>query len=157
MRVFPTLAVAVLAAAPAGAQQTEDDFASSLWSALEDARMVGEGAVRTRPYEGTEPHGAILEYLEDEVEVAGNNGVAIVKRNYGGEDASIERVWSDGRDLLASVTVMYRREGYDPEHGNWYWAKYGPDGGVDTAGKVESCIACHEGAPGDDYLFSFNR
>jgi hypothetical protein len=32
---------------------------------------------------------------------------------------------------------------YDPEHNDYVWAKYTPDGGVDAAGRVESCQACH--------------
>ena len=29
-----------------------------------------------------------------------------------------------------AVTVMYRTKGYNPEGGDWYWAKYNPDGTI---------------------------
>jgi LPXTG-motif cell wall-anchored protein len=40
---------------------------------------------------------------------------------------------------------MYKVEGYNPEGGDWFWAKYQPDGSVDAAGKVASCAGCHLG------------
>ena len=48
-------------------------------------------------------------------------------------------------------TVMEKRPGYDPEHGDWFWAKYEANGDVIRAGKLQDCIACHE--PGSqDYI-----
>lgn len=79
------------------------------------------------------------------------NGSVVVKENY-----------SPDKKLMA-ITVMQRSAGYDPEHGNWYYAKYLPDGTIDktppemksmpVAGKFSMCIDCHGGAGGDDYLF----
>ncbi|HEV7263578.1 MAG TPA: cytochrome P460 family protein [Falsiroseomonas sp.] len=137
--------------------QSGDDagFARQLWQQLRAARMVGDDAIRTRPYQGTDPHGAVLEYLEQTVSVGGTSGLAIVKRNYGGQDVSVERVWRQ-RDLRPETTVMFRREGYDPQNANWFWAKYNPDGSVDAAGKVDGCIGCHRNAAGGDYVYSYN-
>ena len=141
------------------AQQDMDDqsFGQELWSQMMAANLVGEDSIRSRPYEGIEPHGAILEFLALPVTVDGRDGLAIVKKNYGGEDATVETIWADGREYLASVTVMYQREeGYDPDHNDWFWAKYNPDGSIDGAGRVESCITCHEAAAGGDYIYSYN-
>lgn len=145
-------------------------YASQLWSALEKASLVGPGAVQSTPYEGQEPHGAVLVVLEQNVSVGGHTGVAIVKNNFGGEGVSKETVANDPGKYLASVTVMYQREqGYDPDHQNWFWAKYNPDGtlaanpkGMKLAGRVakgaqKGCIACHDLAPGDDYIFNHDR
>lgn len=149
------VAVIVMAAAESE-PGTDAAFARDLWSSLEGARMVGADAIKTRPYEGTEPHGAILEYLEHPVAVNGREGRAIVKKNYGGEQATIPAIWGNGREHLMSVTVMFQREaGYDPAHQNWYWAKYGPDGSVEAAGKVDMCINCHQAAPGGDFIYSY--
>ena len=65
---------------------------------------------------------------------------------------------------------MYKREaGYDPEDGDWFWAKYNPDdtvqknpAGVALAGRVakgapHGCIACHSEAPGGDLIFTHDR
>lgn len=55
---------------------------------------------------------------------------------------------------------MYRASrDFAPDHKNWYWAKYRPDGslfemdGMKVTGKVEGCIKCHLSAGGNDYLF----
>jgi len=61
------------------------------------------------------------------------------------------------------ITVMQRSKGYDPEHGDWYYAKYMPDGKIaitppemksmPVAGKFMTCIECHSGAGGNDFAF----
>lgn len=106
-------------------------------------------------YPGESPHGAKLKMYLNRV-AAGNSkkfplGSIVVKENY-----------SDDEKLMA-ITVMYRAKGYDPDHNDWYWVKYNPDGSVakappemgsmSLAGKVKGCIMCHEGADGDDYAF----
>lgn len=67
----------------------------------------------------------------------------IVKENY-----------KPDRKTLDSVTLMYKYYGYNPEGGDWFWGKYGPDGKVIKAGKVDSCIQCHQAATFKDYLFT---
>lgn len=139
-------------------------YAADLWNALEEADLAGEDAVQAKAYEGTEPHGAILQTLWDTVSVDGQEGMVIVKRNFGPAGVSIDDVANDPAQNLASVTVMFQRaEGYAPESGNWYWAKYLPDGsldqspeGVALAGKVAGCISCHAGAQGDDFVYTFD-
>ena len=81
-----------------------------------------------------------------------------------GRDGAAQ-VLADPGTHLAAVTVMFRREdGYDPDNANWFWAKYLPDGSLDTnpagmalAGRVakgadQGCIACH--AAEEDYLYT---
>lgn len=145
-------------------------YASVLWKALEDARLVGPRAIQPKPYEGQEPHGAILTTLASTLNIGGHTGAVWVKNNHVGEGVSVEAVANDPYRFLDSVTVMYRREaGYDRDNKNWFWAKYNPDGtlqanpkGMRLAGRVAKgadagCIACHTGAPGNDYLFSTDR
>lgn len=145
-------------------------FANDLWSALMDGRLVGERSVHAQPYEGTVPHGAILITLEALIEVAGREATAIVKKNYLGDELSIESVATNPGLFLDSITVMYRRTaGYDPENSDWFWAKFNDDGslqtnpvGVPLAGRVgkesgDACIACHTAAPGDDRVFLHDR
>lgn len=68
---------------------------------------------------------------------------------------------------LGAHTIMFRREaGYDPENLDWFWARYNPDGsiaqnpkGMSLAGQVAKgsdvgCIACHQGAEGDQVFTS---
>lgn len=102
--------------------QANVEYARALWKALADARLVGEDAIRTYPYEGTPPHGKVLEYLEREFTFAGHTGIVMVKKNYAGEadpEALEHAILNDRMEYLDSVTVMFRREdGYDPDNQN---------------------------------------
>jgi hypothetical protein len=53
-----------------------------------------------------------------------------------------------------AVTPMYKFKGYNPEAGDWFWGKYGPDGKVMVAGKVNGCIECHEDVKDNDWIFT---
>ncbi len=98
---------------------------------------------------GQSPHGAYLKLYVNEIALkaarAGEampDGAILVKENYA----------KNQKDLMA-ITPMYKKQGYNPEAEDWFWAKYGPDGSVDTAGKVDGCIQCHNAAP-EDMIFS---
>lgn len=146
------------------------NYANQLWAAMARARMVGADAINGTPYTGQHPHGAILDTVETTLQVGGRNGALIVKRNYGGEGVSKQKVADDPRKWLGAVTVMFERErGYDPDNQDWFWAKYLPDGSLDKnpagkplAGRVAKgmdagCIACHRSAPGGDLVFNHDR
>ena len=99
-------------------------------------------------YPGQSPHGAHLKlYANDIAYNAAKNGqpmpegAILVKENYG----------KDQKTLMA-ITPMYKAPGYNPDAGDWFWAKYGPDGKAMTAGKVDSCISCHKAMGGGDYV-----
>ena len=155
-----------VAAAPFGNAADLED-AARLWKVLQQERLVGPGMINSVPYQGQHPHGAILETLDKTITVGGHRGTVIVKRNYGGEGVSKAAVADDAARYLGAVTVMFKREaGYDEENRDWFWVKYKPDGSPDTnpkgmalAGRVakgaaQGCIACHQGAPGGDYVFN---
>ena len=154
--------------------QANVEYARALWKAMEDASFVGEDSIVTFPYVGTPPHGAVLELIETEFTFAGHTDLLIVKKNYaveGEDDEEIEQAVLNNRmENLDSVTVMFRREeGYDPDHQNWFWAKYAPGGALATnpkgmalAGRVakgadQGCIACHQAADGGDYIYSHDK
>jgi hypothetical protein len=149
-------------------------YAAALWDKLENELLVGPNSIRTYPYEGQEPHGSVLEYLETEITLDGVTGTVMVKKNYLPEGMSLEEaehaILDNRRKTLASVTVMFKREaGYDPDHQDWFWAKYMPDGALATnpkdmklggrvaKGAAKGCIACHQAAPGGDYTFTHDR
>lgn len=142
-------------------------YSKKLWKELGKAGMVGNDAILAKPYKGQHPHGAVLDTIQGSVKVKGNKGLAIVKRNYGGDGVSIQAVANDPGKYLKAVTVMYQREsGYDDDNANWFWAKYLPDRSLDKnpkgmqlAGRIakgmpQGCIACHAAAPGGDYRFN---
>ncbi len=144
-------------------------YSKALWSALTEANLVGENRTMSAPYTGQHPHGAFLDTLDSKVSVEGTTGPVLIKRNYAGEGVSKQAVWNDPDKYLQSVTVMFQREGYDPDNNDWFWVKYQPDGslennpkGVPLAGKVakgmdQGCIACHTAAPGGDMVYGHDR
>lgn len=158
-----------LGAAPGIAQEfgtaADIDYAAQLWAQMSAAGLVGEGAIMTRPYDGTPPHGMMLETFYSSATIGDHTGDLIVKRNYGPEGVEADAILADPGKHLGAVTVMYRREhGYDSDNQDWFWAKFLPDGtldknagGMSLAGRVAKgadvgCIACHSGA--EDYIFT---
>jgi len=141
-------------------------YSQDLWSVLTKANLVGTNAKADTPYKGQAPHGAVLETIHSEATVDGHKGMVVVKRNYGGEGVSVDAVKGDPAKFLKAVTVMFKRkDGYDPDNANWFWAKYNADGslaknpkGMQLAGRVmkgadKGCIACHTAVKDKDFLF----
>ena len=101
-------------------------------------------------YKGTEPHGVFLTtYVNGRGYKAIEKkagmlpvGSIVVKENY-----------SPDKKLMA-YTVMYKVKGYNPQAGDWFWAKYTPDGKIEAEGKVEMCINCHSKKKDNDYVFT---
>lgn len=142
------------------------DYAAALWEAMESANMAGPDAIRTIPYQGTEPHGFVLETFFTKANIDGYLGDLVIKRNYGPAGIGVDQVQADYEKYLDSVTIMFKREaGYDSENKDWFYAKYLPDGSLDSnangiflAGRVakgasRGCMACHSLAPGGDFLY----
>jgi len=142
----------------------DQTYAAELWQTMVNRGLAGENAVQAFPYAGTDPHGMMLETFYTGATIDGHTGDLVIKRNYGPEGVSVDEVIGARDDHLASVTVMFRRSAeYAPDAGNWFWAKYLPDGSLDQApdgtplaGKAQGCIGCHSGADGGDYLFTTN-
>ena len=167
---FSTLcACGLLYAAPFG-EKADIDYANDLWSVLSQSNLVGEQSTIGKVYEGTEPHGAILDTLQATVTVNDDSGPVIIKKNFRGDGLTVSQVSDDPQKFLESVTVMFKRAGFDPEDKDWFWAKYTPTGtlmknpkDMALAGKVAKgasaagCIACHKAAPGGDFVFTSDR
>ena len=59
----------------------------------------------------------------------------------------------DKDNKIRNITVQYKvGNGYNPDGGDWFWAKYSPEGKADAAGKVGGCIRCHKGGGDNDYI-----
>jgi hypothetical protein len=99
-------------------------------------------------YPGKEPHGALLTTYVNKIAyeaIKGKkgqlpDGSIIVKENYTADKK------------LAALTVMYKVKGYNPAAGDWFWAKYLPDGKIAAEGKVDACIQCHGMQKTNDYI-----
>lgn len=96
--------------------------------------------------EAAPPHGpkakVYANELANESIYKADNGSIIVMEDYE----------EDGTTLRA-VTLMQKRTGYNPQAGDWFWAKFSPDGTVEEEGKIEKCIECHVSMAFDDYTF----
>ncbi|MGR3633346.1 cytochrome P460 family protein [Limimaricola soesokkakensis] len=153
--------------APMFGGEEDQAYAQQVWQAMTDQHLAGDGAIMSFPYPGTDPHGMMLETFYTTATIDGHEGALVVKRNYGPEGVSVDEVLGAPAEHLGALTIMFQREaGYDDETGNWFYAKYLPDGSLDQspdgmalAGLVgknaeAGCIACHQNAGGDDYLFT---
>jgi len=100
-------------------------------------------------YKGTEPHGSLLTtYVNDTAyrsakgKTAMTDGAIIVKENY-----------TSDKKLIA-LTVMFKIKGYNPASGDWFWAKYTPEGKAEASGKVKGCIDCHAAKKDNDFIYT---
>lgn len=100
-------------------------------------------------YKGSQPHGDLLTTfvnpaawfsIRDKKGIA--DGAIIAKESYSADKK------------FQGLSVMYKIKGYNPQAGDWFYAKYAPDGKVLASGKVEACIKCHEKKKENDYLFT---
>lgn len=127
--------------------------ADSLWSYITETSPYQEREFwpgHEGMYPGKSPHGAFLKLYANEPAIAAAkagepmpDGAIIVKENYG----------KDQKTLMA-LTPMYKIKGYNPDGGDWYWAKYGADGAVEAAGQPKGCINCHQVQKDSDWLFT---
>ena len=73
------------------------------------------------------------------------------------EDSVIVKENYNANKTLVALTVMFKENGYDPAHKDWFWAKYAPNGTILAEGKgdaVKACIECHEKKDTNDYIFT---
>jgi len=95
---------------------------------------------------GRSPHGSLHRiYVNDRaLNSAGpplQHGSMVVMENYQGE-----------RVDLNSITVMYKLKGFNPPDGDWYWAKYTPEGQALNSGRDRWCIGCHSTRVKNDFV-----
>jgi cytochrome P460 len=140
-------------AAPAAA--AADTTADALWARLQQENYTTWALWpgKQKLYSGQEPHGALLTtYVNALAQDALTNGAdrmpegaIIVKENYGPDQK------------LMAATVMEKVPGYDPNNGDWFWAKYGADGKAEVSGRVDMCYGCHKGAAQYDHLWTLAK
>jgi hypothetical protein len=58
-------------------------------------------------------------------------------------------------ETLNGHTVMWKRAGYDPEHGDWYWVAYtGAGATTKHNGQAPYCYDCHAAVKATDWVFT---
>lgn len=99
--------------------------------------------------EGKSPHGAYVKIMANAIALKAArrgekmpHGAIIMKENY------------NKKKELVALTPMYRMKGYNPEGGDWFWMKTGPDGDkIMAEGKIKGCIDCHARVKKKDWIF----
>lgn len=136
--------------------QTPAEFQQSFWKHITVASPYREwarlAADEQDPRPAEKPHGPWVKTYANAV--AAKNPARL---EYG--SVIVNEEYDDDKATLKAVSVMYCSKGSDPSHYDWYWLKYSPDGtvmrapadqgGKAIAGKVQSCIQCHQKAKAD--------
>jgi len=148
---------------PKSKEETSASFEARFWGFLQSVQYHNWAPGPKQglePFRGTSPHGTYLKMYVNRAAAADPksppHGSIVVLENYGKDKAR-----------LLFITAMYRVKGYDPEHNDWYWVKYNPDGTVarttpgtgskPIAGKFKACIDCHARAKGGDFFYSNDK
>lgn len=144
----------------AGMAADVDTTAAAVWAYMRDNAYTDWALWpgTTEQYEGAEPHGALLTtYINDVAADALADGATsfpagafVVKENY----------MPDG--TLAAVTTMYKTgNGFNPDHRDWWFGKFLPDGtpdqtpaGMPMAGRLGGCQSCHGADADNDYILT---
>ncbi|WP_406655757.1 plastocyanin/azurin family copper-binding protein [Methanolobus sp. ZRKC2] len=106
--------------------------------------------LKEEKYASTSIHGPLLTTYVSE-----NTASAIQDRTGTlpfGSIAVRESYDSDGE--LEEIGVRYKVEGYNPEHNDWFWAAYTPEGEIIAEGRVEACQDCHSVEADNDYIYT---
>ena len=122
---------------------SDEQIAEQLWSDISgyDAWSQYDPWIGVQP--SSSPHGPYVQIWVNDTAVAGlggtvSDGGVLVKESYDTVDGE-----------ATGVTLMAKIEGYAPDAGDWFWARYGTDGSVEKAGAESGCSDCH--SAGADY------
>jgi hypothetical protein len=125
--------------------------AADLWKDVEGYQKWWVLWPKTQPmHPGTAPHGAFLSTYVNE---KGRRSVDWKEKPMLETTMILLESYDADRHLVA-VSLMRKVEGFNPDAGDWFWAEYGPNGGVRAEGKVEACIQCHGKQAENDYIFT---
>ena len=154
--IFTLMSLVACAGYQPGGEKLPPTDAKEVWSYITQTnpfKSWGHWPGYDDIYPGKSPHGAYLKLYANPAALKAAregkpmpDGAIIVKENYGKD-----------KTTLMAVTPMYRVKGYNPEGGDWFWGKYGPDGTVQAAGKPKGCIECHGVQKANDWLFTQPR
>jgi hypothetical protein len=139
-------------AVPPAPAQTSDTTAAGLWAALQSSnyRNWEMWPGKEELYDGAEPHGALLTmYVNVRTREALASGDTIMPP---GALIVLENFAADS--TLVAITAMYKAAGYDAEGGDWFWARWNPDGAPEVSGRADVCKACHSVSAARDFLMT---
>lgn len=142
-----SVAAALLLACASRGTPRDQAAGATLWKEMAGHQSWSQFADHPGLQPGKGPHGKFVSTYINAVAAASPGdlpaGSILVKENYSSRDPA----------SLESLTVMKKIAGYDPQHGDWFWARYEPDGTATHSGQAGMCYRCHEDADGDDLVF----
>ena len=148
--LFGLLAPTVLADGHADPEELTKKFMGILESQAYEYTWHYEPGVEPGFYEGQAPHGAILRtFVNDIAYDAIQHGLTELP-----EGSILSKQNFTPEKVLAATTIMVKIEGFNPDGGDWFWAKVQPDGTIDAAGTPAGCIGCHGAKKANDWLFN---
>jgi hypothetical protein len=129
-----------------------EDIAAGLWKLMKTENFYDRWQMwpgTETLYKGSNPHGALLTTYINSI---GYEAVAKSEKELPpGTIIAMENYMDD--KTLKAIDVMYNLVPFDPEHGNWFWVKFAPDGKLfkverdgetlTLVGKIAECIECH--------------
>jgi len=141
-----------------------EEIASGLWRLMKSENFSDRWQMwpgTDTLYKGSDPHGALLTTY-----INSTGYEAVFKREKElppGTIIAMENYMED--KTLEAIDVMYNLVPFDPEHGNWFWVKFAPDGKLfkverdgetlTLAGKITECIECHSASSsGTQYIMT---
>ena len=149
-RIHSILAITLVAAVTAAAcsspgSEQDQQEAGGLWAAISGYASWEQFRGHEGVQPGKSPHGKFVQTFVNPA--AGNSaapgfGSIIVKENYKPDST------------LAATTVMYKVEGYNPEHNDWFWLKRLADGTIEVEGRGQMCQSCHGARADNDYIMT---
>jgi len=101
-------------------------------------------------YPGKDPHGALQTTYVNDIALSAIEG----KKGTFPTGSKIVKEGYDADKKLMVITSMTKVSGYDPEHHDWFWLRFSPDGKISAQGKVQGCINCHSANYSNDYIFT---
>jgi hypothetical protein len=94
---------------------------------------------------GNAPHGPFHKVFVNETLLKATG----VPAPYG--SIQVKESYDKNKEKVA-ITIMYKVKDYNPEAGDWYWARYSLEGEAGPEGKVQGCIGCHAVKADNDYI-----
>lgn len=136
------------ALAAAGPEQMPPPQARALWNYITKTSPYAKWG-QWPGYQGLQPsrspHGP---YNRVYVNQAGLDSTK-APLNYGTIQVKVAQT-KNGK--VKDIVAMYKIKGYNPQAGDWFWAKYSASGQALAAGKLAGCIRCHGVLGDNDYV-----
>ena len=101
---------------------------------------------------GKSPHGAYVTlFINPDVE----NALPVTNGQLPYGSILVKDNYDESKELVA-VTVMAKLKGFNPDGGDWVWAKFTMKDGQKVCGMVDMCIDCHSARKENDYVMMKN-